>query len=369
MITIEKTLDLPDTYPLERIGKLEDLLFFDIETTGFSGLTSNLYLIGCTYFSAGQWHLIQWFADTVQAEPELLHSFFRFLKRFKTVVHFNGDGFDIPYLTKRCEALSLPYTFSHVKSFDIYKRVRPYRHLLDLDSLKQKSIENFLGIHRTDKYNGGQLIEVYHEYLVTHEDFLYRLLILHNEDDLRGMPGILPILNYPDFLEQDFFLSSCRFSRGCDIFGHPEDSLFLSCRSRYNLPVSFSKEDDRLSGFSLEGDGSILTASIPLYTGTLRHFFSDYKDYYYLIFEDVAVHKSVGEYVDKSARRQATASTCYTKREGCFLPQFQPLFTPEMKKDKKDKISYFEYNQQLFENPSALNQYVHHLISHFLSCR
>ena len=37
MITIQKTITLPDTYPLERLGRLEDLLFFDIETTGFSG--------------------------------------------------------------------------------------------------------------------------------------------------------------------------------------------------------------------------------------------------------------------------------------------------------------------------------------------
>ena len=34
MITIKHPVDLPDTYPLERIGALKDLLFFDIETTG-----------------------------------------------------------------------------------------------------------------------------------------------------------------------------------------------------------------------------------------------------------------------------------------------------------------------------------------------
>lgn len=39
MITIQKTITLPDTYPLERLGRLEDLLFFDIETTGFSVIT------------------------------------------------------------------------------------------------------------------------------------------------------------------------------------------------------------------------------------------------------------------------------------------------------------------------------------------
>ena len=46
MITIKHPVDLPDTYPLERIGALKELLFFDIETTGFSGDTSQLYLIG-----------------------------------------------------------------------------------------------------------------------------------------------------------------------------------------------------------------------------------------------------------------------------------------------------------------------------------
>lgn len=52
--------------------------------------------------------------------------------------------------------------------------------------MKQKSIEQFLGVHREDKYNGGQLIDVYREYLHTHEKFLFDLLILHNADDLQG---------------------------------------------------------------------------------------------------------------------------------------------------------------------------------------
>ena len=45
MITIKKQLNLPDTYPLERIGKREEILFFDIETTGFSGEYSHFCLL------------------------------------------------------------------------------------------------------------------------------------------------------------------------------------------------------------------------------------------------------------------------------------------------------------------------------------
>ena len=41
MITIKHPIEFPNTYPLDRIGPLKDLLFFDIETTGFSGETSH----------------------------------------------------------------------------------------------------------------------------------------------------------------------------------------------------------------------------------------------------------------------------------------------------------------------------------------
>ena len=47
---------------------------------------------------------------------------------------------------------------------------------------------------------------------------------------------------------------------------------------------------------------------------------TNYKDYYYLTTEDVAVHKSVAHYVDTKYRKQATASTCYEKHTGEFLP-------------------------------------------------
>lgn len=122
MITIKHPIDFPETYPLDRIGPKEQLLFFDIETTGFSGDTSQLYLIGCVYHDGFGWKLIQWFADTRQAESELLDAFFVFIKRFKTLIHFNGDRFDIPYLEKCCRRLGPSHSFEGMESMDIYKK-------------------------------------------------------------------------------------------------------------------------------------------------------------------------------------------------------------------------------------------------------
>lgn len=360
MLTIEKHLNLPDTYPLERIGKLEELLFFDIETTGFSGDHSQLYLIGCTFWKEDGWHLIQWFADTEDSEEDLLHAFFRFLENFRILIHFNGDGFDIPYLMKRCNHYHLPYSFDQTESVDIYKKIRPYRKLLGLESMKQKAVEQFLGVVRQDKYSGGQLIEVYKDYLVTHETTLYDLLILHNEDDLKGMPLILPILNYPDFLEHPFRLAAQRILEETELFGKKHHMLELSCDSDYSIPVPF---DACTPPVTCTAEDRRLTLTIDLYDGSLKHFYPNYKDYYYLIYEDTAVHKSVGEYVDKTARARATAKTCYTRQEGCFIPQFSPIWEPVMKKELKDKISYALLDNVCLQDPDCFQRYLEQLLA------
>lgn len=362
MITLEKEIDFPDTYPLGKIGELGGILFFDIETTGFSGEFSSLYLIGCAFCEDGEWKLVQWFADSLGAERDVLVSFFEFLKKFSTVVHFNGDGFDIPYLLKRCKALGLDYDFSGVVSVDIYKRIRPYRKLLGLESMRQKAIEQFLGVDRTDIYSGGQLIEVYHDYLVSHEQALFDMLILHNEDDLKGMPSILPILYYPDFLEGCFVLERQDVIEEEDVFGRPLYVLRLVCQGDTFVPAAFSMSN---SLAVLEADGNRLTVSVDLYQGELKYFYPDFKNYYYLTYEDRAIHRSVAEYVDKEARVKATAKTCYTRQEGLYLPQFEELWQPCLVREYKDKVFYTAFYDGFFkEQPERIDTYIRHLLAH-----
>lgn len=354
MIVLEQPVSLPDTYDLTRIGSLETLLFFDIETTGFSGDSSSLYLIGCTWYRGGQWFLTQWFADSWEAEKEVLAAFFEFLKGFRTLIHFNGDGFDIPYLLKRCARLKLPYTFDGVKSVDIYRKIRPFRRLLGLESMKQKAIEAFLGVSRADVFSGGELIEVYRHYLISKDERLFHLLILHNADDLRGMPSILPILNYPDLLGGPLSLADLRERRVRDVFGGEVPFLSLHYESPFSVPAQAEAEKPFLR---LTLEENCLTLEAELYEGELKYFYPNYKDYYYLPFEDTAIHQSVGAYVDKAARVRATAKTCYTKKSGLFLPQFGPLWPQALKRDYKDGLSFVEYSPELFSEPEAASRY------------
>lgn len=363
MITIEKKLELQMTYPVEHFGSIESILFFDIETTGFSGDFSNLYLIGCTYYREASWHLIQWFADRADAEEEMLHSFFEFLKNFKSLIHFNGDGFDIPYLLKRCKAYGLSHDFSNVKSIDIYRLAKPLKKLLGLENLKQKSIESFLRIDREDKYNGGQLIEVYHEYLLSHDQFLYSLLVLHNEDDLKGMPSILPILFYPDFLRGCFAYDGIELSTQSDLFGVQESKLTIYYKGCCPVPIPVQTENTLCS---LEISGDNLAVTVPLLDGELKRYYADYQNYYYLVCEDNAIHKSVGQYVDKDVKKKATAKTCYTRISGTFLPQPIPVWDMCLKAEYKDKITYVPFTPELFSDEDKALTYLDGVLKSFI---
>ena len=56
-------------------------------------------------------------------------------------------------------------TMPEFTSIDIYTLVKPLKKILSLNDLTQKSIEAFLDIKREDKYNGGELIHVYKDYV------------------------------------------------------------------------------------------------------------------------------------------------------------------------------------------------------------
>ena len=79
---------------------------------------------------------------------------------------------------------------------------------------------------------------------------------------------------------------------------------------------------------------------LPLYEGTLKFYYPDYKNYYYLPLEDEAVHKSVAVYIDAQHRQKATASTCYKKYNGIFVYAPQTCTLPLLKEDIRTKECY-----------------------------
>ena len=189
-ITAER---VPEWDHMAEIYGRERVIMFDLETTGLSPKNSFIYIIGINYWKDDAWHILQLFNDDGRSEPEMLEYFMDLLQGRTMLFHFNGDTFDIPFVRGRMEKIrfSLGRTIedrmSLLTSYDFLKEIRPFRYALGLPNVRQKTVEQYLGIHREDQYNGGQLIDVYLSYLSSGSRRNRDLVLLHNRDDMEGM--------------------------------------------------------------------------------------------------------------------------------------------------------------------------------------
>ena len=176
----------------------EEAVFLDIETTGLSPMRSFIYLIGLVFIDLKKMtmHITQLIAEDRDEEEEILKLTKEKLKGYKTVVTYNGNSFDLPFIAKRSERYGIePIAMD---SFDMYEKLRLHKDTLKLDGLKQKNIEKKLGITREDRYNGGECISFYKDYVKNKNQESFDRFVLHNYDDLLYMPATMSILDLLD---------------------------------------------------------------------------------------------------------------------------------------------------------------------------
>lgn len=356
MKTITHPVDQELSYPFSI--PYENILFFDIETTGFSPDYCALYLIGALYYDSEKWTVIQWFADDFKSEKALLEAFLNFSKNYTHLIHFNGTGFDLPFLEKKCKAHhidSFSSTLGALEQVDLYKAIFPFKKKLVLENFKQKTIEDFLGIHRTDRFSGKELISVYQNYMKeTKKDLpevqeMEELLLLHNRDDLIGMLQFSSLLSFVDLLNGE----TCFQQVSCQTV----DSVFLL---EARLPFSFLESYVAASeNFYLQIQQNTIQLAVPILHRELKYFYPNPKDYYYLPEEDQAIHKSVSSFVEKSFRQKATKDNCYIRKQDHYIPFFGnqfcfPLFYENTQKGQP----YIQLSKELLETPEHLLSYL-----------
>ena len=381
MIRRRERLEKEPDFDFDIIAPKERIVFFDIETTGLSTKNAALYLIGLVSYEDGAWTLTQFFAENMFEEADLLAAFFDMLNTKKKLgrlflFSYNGDGFDIPFIKNCIRQYRLNYDFSGIVSVDLIKLIRPYKKLLGLSDCKLKTVEKLCGIFREDKYNGGELIYVYEEYLrlaavsedsceytdmnLKLKDKLLYTLLLHNAEDIADMPFIMGILGYEALMKGAFSITGSGISDGC---------WDIRARLEIALPEGIYAEGSGITVSIGEEDKHLLNIAVQLFNGELKYFFADYKNYYYLPAEDYAIHKSVGEYVVRKARKQATARTCSQKRSGVFVPQYEPVIAPVFYTDYKAQPFYGELTEYIEKNDGNIDiditkRYIMSVIEH-----
>lgn len=327
----------------------DSFCIFDIETTGLSPKVSSVYLIGALWYDsdAKQFCSRQWFADDYTSEKAILSDFHSFLQDFSILVHYNGSGFDLPYIEKKSMELGLISPFDTIQNLDIYREIRSLKPILNIPNLKLFTVEKLTGFMRKDNLSGKDCITVYSRYMQNkffrnpEQQTDLQKLLLHNQEDLVGTLYSAQLLDY-----KNHFLPDTKTEYEFRLV--KEDTLEICCP----VPVSFSFPLHwEEYPFSIFWQDKQIQTHIALFHGTLFHFFPDYKQYYYLPAEDTAIHKSVGTYVAKEYREPAKRSNCYTKKEGVFLPvpsgpDSDSISFPLFRKTYKDKQVYVLWNEK-----------------------
>ena len=364
---------------------LEDTLLYDIETTGLNPKSSQLYLLGILLFHKENIELIQYFAESVLDEEEILEQFFQLCKTKRVLISFNGEGFDNRFIETMAKSYGKLPLHLNLKQLDLFKLIRKRKKFYGLESCSLKSCERFLGIHREDRCSGGELISVYQEYLQDKDSEKKNMLLLHNREDIQNLPALFSFLAY-----ENIFQGNVHFQRAELLVrdemkekndNHQKDNslqikdlelgerqnsrtteklcLRFSLPSSVPVPLTLTPKN-----FLLEIKETSLCLTVHLYQGELCYFFKDYKDYEFIPSEDRVVHKSLAAMYPKEMREKAKASTAYQKMKTSFLPVFQEG-DKVFKKTYQDKNCFIPFKENTFESINPVEYLLSFLKIHF----
>lgn len=302
MITINQKLS-PKYNPEEYLKILspalpENLLFYDIETTGLSPDRDEVYLIGAAVQKGDTYEYIGFFSESPEEEPVILAAFLDLCRDYSCMVMYNGTTFDHPFIAKRSTLYGLSDPLMK-KEIDLYKEYKPLKNLLGLNSLRQSSLEAFTGTER--KYpNGKAGITLYKAYQKDKDPIKQKILVGHNLEDITGL---LSITGFASYLQYQHGCFSCTAAA-------PEDeNVLFQLKTDLPIPQPYCFENANLKIDAAEDMANVWISAT---NGKLKQYYPDYKNYDYIPAEDTAMTKSVSRFLDKSLRKPATPATCYT---------------------------------------------------------
>jgi uncharacterized protein YprB with RNaseH-like and TPR domain len=166
----------------------EDLIFFDLETTGF--VNTPLFLIGTMEFAEGRLLIRQWFARHYGEEPAVISAFSDQLHDSAVLVSFNGKSFDLPYTQTRAVATRTDFQAEHphLDLLHISRRAWKGR----LPNCKLQTLETHVCKRsRSGDIPGGDIPEAYHEFVRSGRIDKIIQILNHNVLDLLTMAELM----------------------------------------------------------------------------------------------------------------------------------------------------------------------------------
>lgn len=172
--TIQKSESSPHVPPQSAV--------LDIETTGLRKTNDTVFLLGIR--TAEEFR--QWLVTSCEEEANLLESARPYLTG-KTLITYNGDHFDLPFLQERFAVHGIP--FPSILSQDWFSYLRPRRLFFRFPNLRLRTLASAAGLVRRDPYSGKE-IALFGKHLTDPE--AKNAVLLHNQEDVDELSLLLP---------------------------------------------------------------------------------------------------------------------------------------------------------------------------------
>jgi uncharacterized protein len=195
------------------LPKVEDFLFFDLETSGLYGGSAGTIAFLAAFgkpLSNGKMRITQYLLLDYPGENDFLQNVIAELnKEGQVIVSYNGKCFDSQIIKARCLLNRIkPPEYWHVDLLHPARRL--WKNIIQ--DCSQKSIEtNILGIDRIDDIPGSLAPEIWFEFLKTGETDSLMGICDHNLSDIKGLASILAAMI---LIAEDLFNAKYNYDTG-----------------------------------------------------------------------------------------------------------------------------------------------------------
>ncbi|MCK5197291.1 MAG: ribonuclease H-like domain-containing protein, partial [Spirochaetales bacterium] len=182
--------DNPQLFPVMEYGNFENLIFYDLETTGLSGGAGTIaFLAGFGWIEKSRLIINQYFLHDFPGEIDFLLLINELLAPGKILVSYNGKSFDHPllgtrFLMKGLKLHELPEIDLLHAARRLWKKRLPTCRLGTIES-------NILGIHRIDDVPGIEVPDIYFDYLKNGQETRLAGVFKHHLQDIKSLAGLL----------------------------------------------------------------------------------------------------------------------------------------------------------------------------------
>ncbi len=170
----------------EKEVALEDVVFFDTETTGLShGAGNMVFLAGLGFLDGNRFVVRQYFVSNPSVEHRLIETVVDLFSKKRVVISYNGKCFDIPVIKTRCAMNGIcepdieQIDLYHISRFIWKDRFKSFR-LIDVE-------REVLGFKRKDDLPGSMAPFAYREFLLRGERKLLEKVFKHNLRDVYSL--------------------------------------------------------------------------------------------------------------------------------------------------------------------------------------